>query len=240
MHERPNICIFLKSWVFKDVKYDIPMCQYHSTRPQPIQLVPTMQKISLRHNFRPNLGKLGSQRNWVKTFLLPKMTHLTARKWPKMSEKIIGITFVVKCRSCRIYALLSSNPPECLDKGVGRGSSQSRQCLNFKNICSSHPSLSVVVFHSQFLVKYFHFFQDLFLLHDCIIFPEDICIDSLTSCNAVEGLRWVRFNAVSTFRTALFPSLQKNIYLSYHSANPSRVSYLKTRQFPGNTVAFLY
>ena len=32
---------FLKSWVFKDVKYDITMCQYHSTRPQPIQLVLT-------------------------------------------------------------------------------------------------------------------------------------------------------------------------------------------------------
>ena len=33
--------MFLKSWGFKDDKYDIPMCQYHSTRPQPIQLVPT-------------------------------------------------------------------------------------------------------------------------------------------------------------------------------------------------------
>ena len=37
--------------MFKDVKYDILMCQYHSTRPQPIQLVPTMQKNSLRHHY---------------------------------------------------------------------------------------------------------------------------------------------------------------------------------------------
>ena len=29
---------------YKDVKYDILMCQSHSNRPQPIQLVPTMQK----------------------------------------------------------------------------------------------------------------------------------------------------------------------------------------------------
>ena len=43
----PTYAIFLKSWVFKDVKYDIPMCQCHSTRPQPIQLVPTMQKKAL-------------------------------------------------------------------------------------------------------------------------------------------------------------------------------------------------
>ena len=57
----PTYAIFLKSWVFKDVKYDIPMCQYHSTRPQPIQLVPTMQKSSLRHHFRRNSWKLGSQ-----------------------------------------------------------------------------------------------------------------------------------------------------------------------------------
>ena len=38
---------FLKGWGFKDVKYDIPMCQSHSTRPQFIQLVTTMQKKAL-------------------------------------------------------------------------------------------------------------------------------------------------------------------------------------------------
>ena len=40
----PTYAIFLESWGFRDVKYDIPMCQYHSNRPQPIQLVATMQK----------------------------------------------------------------------------------------------------------------------------------------------------------------------------------------------------
>ena len=35
----------------KDVKYDIPMCQYHSTRPQPIQLVPIMQKKLFMSSF---------------------------------------------------------------------------------------------------------------------------------------------------------------------------------------------
>ena len=47
MLERPNVCYIFKSWGFKDVKYEIPMCQSHSTRPQPIQLVPTMQKNAL-------------------------------------------------------------------------------------------------------------------------------------------------------------------------------------------------
>ena len=45
--------IFLESWVFEDVKYDIPMCEYHSTRPQPIQLVPTMQKKLFTLSFQP-------------------------------------------------------------------------------------------------------------------------------------------------------------------------------------------
>ena len=50
--------IFLKSWVFKDVKYDIPMCKYHSTRPQPIQLVPTMQKMHFTLSFQPKFLKI--------------------------------------------------------------------------------------------------------------------------------------------------------------------------------------
>ena len=63
MLERPKTyAIFLKSWGFKDVKFDIPMCQSHSTRPQPIQLVPTMQKSSLCHHFRQNSWKFGSQK----------------------------------------------------------------------------------------------------------------------------------------------------------------------------------
>ena len=40
----PTYAIFLKSWGFKDDKYDIPKYQSHSTRPQAIQLVPKMPK----------------------------------------------------------------------------------------------------------------------------------------------------------------------------------------------------
>ena len=47
MLENPTYAIYLKSRGFKDVKYDIPMRQYHPTRPQPIHLVPTMQKKAL-------------------------------------------------------------------------------------------------------------------------------------------------------------------------------------------------
>ena len=54
----PTYAIFLKSWVFKDVKYDIPMCQYHSTRPQPIQLVPTMQKKLFTSSFQAKFLKI--------------------------------------------------------------------------------------------------------------------------------------------------------------------------------------
>ena len=48
MVELQNICkknveqknaVFFKSWGFKDVKYDLPMCKSHSTQPQPIQCV---------------------------------------------------------------------------------------------------------------------------------------------------------------------------------------------------------
>ena len=51
MLQSPNIyAIFLKSWGFKDVKYDIFPCV------NPIQLVPTMQKKGLvRHHFRRKL-----------------------------------------------------------------------------------------------------------------------------------------------------------------------------------------
>ena len=38
----PTHAIFLKS--IKGVKYDIPMCQSHSIRPQPIRLILTLQK----------------------------------------------------------------------------------------------------------------------------------------------------------------------------------------------------
>ena len=54
----PTYAIFLKSWGFRDVKCDIPMCQYHSTRPQPIQLVPTMQKKLFTLSFQPKFLKI--------------------------------------------------------------------------------------------------------------------------------------------------------------------------------------
>ena len=50
--------IILESWVFKDVKYDIPMCQSHSTRPQSIPLVPTMQKKLFTLSFQPKFLKI--------------------------------------------------------------------------------------------------------------------------------------------------------------------------------------
>ena len=43
--------IFVKIWGFKYVNYYIPIWQSYSTRSQPIQFVPTMQKNSLRHHY---------------------------------------------------------------------------------------------------------------------------------------------------------------------------------------------
>ena len=58
MLERPNVCYIFKSWGFKDVKYEIPMCQSHSTCPQPIPLVPTMQKKLFTSSFQPKFLKI--------------------------------------------------------------------------------------------------------------------------------------------------------------------------------------
>ena len=49
MLEIPNICYILKSWGFKDVKYDIPM---------PIELVPTMQKKLFTSSFQAKFLKI--------------------------------------------------------------------------------------------------------------------------------------------------------------------------------------
>ena len=46
--------IFFKSWGFKDVKYDIPMCQSHSSRPSPFNSSPQCKKSSLRYHFSRN------------------------------------------------------------------------------------------------------------------------------------------------------------------------------------------
>ena len=58
----PTYAISFKSWGFKDVKYDIPMCQSYSTRPSPFNSSPQCKKSSLRHHFRRNSWKLGSQK----------------------------------------------------------------------------------------------------------------------------------------------------------------------------------
>ena len=60
----PIYAIIVKSWVFKDVKYDIPMCQYHSTWPQPIQVVPTKQKKLFTLSFQKKNPK---SRNFMYT-----------------------------------------------------------------------------------------------------------------------------------------------------------------------------
>ena len=45
-------------WGFRDIKYDIPICQSHSTRPHPIQLVPTMQNKLFTLSFQPKFLKI--------------------------------------------------------------------------------------------------------------------------------------------------------------------------------------
>ena len=56
-HQSRTICYCLRIFQghhrsqIKYVNYYIPMCQPHSTRSQPIQFVPTMQKSSLRHHY---------------------------------------------------------------------------------------------------------------------------------------------------------------------------------------------
>ena len=69
MTERPNIFYIFEKLSVQDVKHDIPMCQGHSTRPQPIQFgpspfnsAPQCKKSSLRYQFGRNSWKLGSQR----------------------------------------------------------------------------------------------------------------------------------------------------------------------------------
>ena len=80
----PIYAIIVKSWVFKDVKYDIPMCQYHSTWPQPIQVVPTKQKKLFTLSFQPKFLRISftkvtvtSRKSYVAAifFLSPGRAH---------------------------------------------------------------------------------------------------------------------------------------------------------------------
>ena len=74
----------------------IPMCQYHSTRPQSIQLVLTTQKSSLCHHFRRNSWKLGSQKLHVhahfwctcKFSFCPNLNHSQGHIWAKMCHYV--------------------------------------------------------------------------------------------------------------------------------------------------------
>ena len=66
--------------------------------------------------------------------IYPKSNH----SLPKM---VIYALFTSNVAS-RIYALLSSNPPECQDWGKG-GSSQSWQCQDFESFCYINPSLTL-------------------------------------------------------------------------------------------------
>ena len=104
MTERPNIFYIFEKLSVQDVKHDIPMCQGHSTRPQPIQFgpspfnsAPQCKKSSLRHHFRRNSWKLGSQKLLFHTqfwwnskfsfspfFTTPR--GIFGQKWPTMAH----------------------------------------------------------------------------------------------------------------------------------------------------------
>ena len=78
MLQNPTYAIFLKSWGFKDVKYDIPLYQSHSTRPQPIQLAPTMQKKLFMSSFQAKFLKI----RFTKVFTTPM--GIFEQKYPAM------------------------------------------------------------------------------------------------------------------------------------------------------------
>ena len=96
----PTYAIFLKSWVFKDVKYDIPMCQYHSTRPQPIQLVPTMQKKLFTSSFQVKFLKIrftkfagrSSFLVCLQIFFFPSVNQSQGHIWAKMWHYVAPLT----------------------------------------------------------------------------------------------------------------------------------------------------
>ena len=76
----PSLLYFWKAegpqWEFKDVKYDIPMCQFHSTRPH------NGKKGSLCHHFWRNFWKWGPQK------LLPQAYFYVAvkKRIPSINE----------------------------------------------------------------------------------------------------------------------------------------------------------
>ena len=64
----PTYAIFLKSWGFKDVKYDIPCVNTIQLGPSPFNSAPQCKTSSLRHHFRQNSWKLGFWWNIKFTF----------------------------------------------------------------------------------------------------------------------------------------------------------------------------
>ena len=80
--KRSNIC-----YIFEKMR--VQGCQIwhsHSTRPQITQLVPTMQKSSLRHHFRRNSWKLGSQNLLLHAHFNSKFTLCDTSNTQKMTE----------------------------------------------------------------------------------------------------------------------------------------------------------
>ena len=86
--------LYFEKRVFNDVKYDIPMCQYHSTRPQPIQLVPTMQKKLFTSSFQAKFLKIrytkvagtSSFLMCQQIFFFPILYHSQGHIWAKMAH----------------------------------------------------------------------------------------------------------------------------------------------------------
>ena len=131
MIERPSICyIFEKLGVQGcQIYMTFPMCQSHSTRPQPIQLVPTMQKKLFMSSFQAKFL------NWVKKvtctcsflhviflFLVStspgpyfgqKVLHSlpsNTQKWPKMAKNsvwkiVVPFTFTLNRKKIAVYFL---------------------------------------------------------------------------------------------------------------------------------------
>ena len=85
----PTYAIFLKSWWFKDVKYDVPMSQYHSTRPQPIQLVPTMQKKLFTLSFQPKFLKIW----FTKVTATSIKSYVAVNFFVPQSQVVLGACF---------------------------------------------------------------------------------------------------------------------------------------------------
>ena len=82
---------FFKTWWSKDVKYDILKCQYHSTRPQLIQLIPTVQITLFTSSFQGKFLKIRVTKVtctcsfFMYMYIFPSFTTprgIFGQKWP--------------------------------------------------------------------------------------------------------------------------------------------------------------